>query len=957
MIHARSRGPLVIGLMLCLCLGLADWGLAPGPSYACPQQSPQSPAQSQPTFHAVTTLVEVDAIVRQRDGTAVEDLTLEDFEVLEDGKPQRVEVLYLVVGVQPRAVPGAAGAPLPIPGGTELPPPSQRVFVLVFDSQHIRLGRLLRTKSAAETFLENDVRDGDLAGVVSGGKLLNNSLTSRREELLTAVRGLQGTPEGELLRRELDQWPRMNELEAYRIVDERGEPDKQVTPAVIAAACAERPDECDSRARMVDALVDTKAGQIVSQDGVATRDMLNGLGALCKGLSRLPGRKTVVLFSDGFVADKETAALREVVGLAARAGVVIYALDTRGLDRGSASSDIFTQAAPTAGGIATLLKQQNGFAVQDGMNSLAVDTGGLATRNENDFPRALHEFAEDGRVYYVVGYRPTNPVVGGQFRTITVRVRRPGLTVRARKGYLSASPSPPADSSTASTAASGYRSVPERPPASPAAVPALPSRALDVPVLTLPAAPLWEDNGPRPVDPTTIRLRPVGDGKRELSGLRGSPATADRSAVPDALAPLIAQGWEAYQRGDTKAARAAMAAVAENAAAPPWAHYVLGWSQFAEGAYAEAAAAWERVRRSVPEFEPTYLNLADAYLQLRKSDQALAVVQAAASRWPADVDTANAVGVVQASMGALDDAIATFARALTIAPADAVSHLNFAITNEIRFVRSLERAPADADRDRQQAVRSYQFVAKPGGTFAAQAREGLRRLQPFDASRLEVSKPVVIARLTEALLDGRPWRLSWAPDGSALCVDSAEWGRGATIETALKRESFRLVSVADGRVTTVAGPPGWATAYWAWKSGRQAPWVPALTIAVAPEPSSGFLGMGSQPGDFAAMTGWPAAGRRRVFRLRGEVVGEATDVAFLPGSSFSWSPFAMGALVFADRSGMLVIMDREGRRRSIPDSSPAQLPAWSPNGRRIAFLTYDKGLRLVVVDITQRETS
>jgi hypothetical protein len=416
----------------------------------------------------------------------------------------------------------------------------------------------------------------------------------------------------------------------------------------------------------------------------------------------------------------------------------------------------------------------------------------------------------------------------------------------------------------------------------------------------------------------------------------------------------MAQGWAASQRGDTKAARSALAAVAENAAAPPWALYVLGWSQYAEGEYAEAASSWERVRGSVPEFEPTYLNLGDAYLQLAKPGEALAVVQAAASRWPTNVDTANAVGVIQASMGALDAAIATFARALTIAPADAVSHFNFATTNEIGFVRSLQGAPLDAARDRERAVRSYQFVATSGDTLAEQAREGLRRLQPLDASRLGVSKPVVIARLTEALLGGQPWRLSWAPDGSALCVDSATWGRGGTNEMAIRQESFRLVSVSDGQVTTAGGPPGWATAYWAWKSAQHPPWVPTLEIAVTLERPTMSLGMPAD--DFQSMTR-ESTRRVRVYRLRGEVVGEATDVAFLPGSSFGWSPFAMGALVFADRRGMLVIMDSEGRRRSIPDSDPAHLPAWSPDGRRIAFLRYDRGLRLVVVDIMQRGTS
>jgi VWFA-related protein len=435
MSQVRSYHLVFIVLAFWLCLELADSPSATPASRRGVPPPPQSSVQKPPIFRADTTLVEVDAIVRQRDGTFAQDLTLQDFEVLEDGKAQNLEVLYLVVNSQPRAVPLAAGSP-PLSGGAAiLPPPAPRVFVLVFDSLHIRTARFLRAKAAAEDFLETEVQGGDLAGILSAGQLTNNRLTSQPDELQAAIRSLQPTADAESFHLELQEWPRMNELEAYRI--EAG--DRAVMDAVVALACVERPDSCgvDSQAAV---MVSAKAGRIARQASVTASRTLDSLGALCQRLSILPGRKTVVLFSDGFIIDKDVAALGQVIGFAARAGVVMYALDTRGLDRGTASSDILNQAALTppglASGTAGIMNHLNVDAAQDAMNSLAVDTGGLTIRNENDFRKALRGFAQDGRAYYVLGYRPQSVGVAGQFRTIAVRVKRPGFTVRARKGYV-----------------------------------------------------------------------------------------------------------------------------------------------------------------------------------------------------------------------------------------------------------------------------------------------------------------------------------------------------------------------------------------------------------------------------------------------------------------------------------------------------------------------------------------
>jgi VWFA-related protein len=177
-------------------------------------------------------------------------------------------------------------------------------------------------------------------------------------------------------------------------------------------------------------MVPAKAAQLGAELRAAARRTLDTVTKLAAGLARLPGRKSIVLLSDGFFTEDSSADLRAVIGACARASVRVYSLDTRGLNRGSASSDILTAERPSEPAVGSF------DTLQDGPAFLADGTGGLAIRNENDFEKALNEFAEDAASYYVIGYRPSNTALDGTYRSITVKVKRPGVRARVRKGYV-----------------------------------------------------------------------------------------------------------------------------------------------------------------------------------------------------------------------------------------------------------------------------------------------------------------------------------------------------------------------------------------------------------------------------------------------------------------------------------------------------------------------------------------
>jgi len=142
-------------------------------------------------------------------------------------------------------------------------------------------------------------------------------------------------------------------------------------------------------------------------------DSLDTLDRLLSGLSRVRGPKTLVLMSDGVSA--EAGPLRRVIRKAIGAGVRVYGVDTRGV--------------PLEGGFPS-----------DGLTSLAADTGGEVLFWHNNLRSALLRVAIDTSTYYVLAYEPRNLRFDGKFRAIQIRVKRPDVTVRARKGYFAIDP-------------------------------------------------------------------------------------------------------------------------------------------------------------------------------------------------------------------------------------------------------------------------------------------------------------------------------------------------------------------------------------------------------------------------------------------------------------------------------------------------------------------------------------
>ena len=662
----------------------------------------QQPAQP-PVFRAGTDLVEVDVIVQDKKGRFVTDLTPDDFEIREEGDAQKIDHFYLVdsnTAVRPVAeaesAPNQGGANSNAAPATRSP----RVFVAFFDDDHLTPGGFKRVQAAALTLFSKQFKTGDVGGVVHNGRMSNDRLTTEREELLKAVRDAKPSSKANSRRFDEQQWPKLTDVQAVRIVVYR---DQGVLAQAVQRACADDPTLCPN----ADVAVRGKAAQLTDESRATTAQTIQKLLAVLNGLARLDGRKTVLLLTEGFLADESWPLVKDAVGAAARADARLYTLDARGLDRFGMAAHL-SDSDPGAFDSSARLLNQFDFAA-DAVNSLAVDTGGFVVRNTNIFDDAVAQIAADASTYYVLGYRPVKSP-DGKFRRLAVKVNRPGVVVRARRGYVAtarpapATSPPPAPDATATTPARPEASVatPARPePARPRPAEGVEGRASE-------SAPM-------------IRLRPNAATHVETLG----PSSA-RDADADA-------GWEAYKRGDVETARRMLGVVALRPSAAPWVHYAFGQSAYALKQYQEAVGAWERVRRSTPEFEPVYFDLVDGYLQVKEHDKALRVLRDASQRWPHDAEVFNALGVVQVSRSAYDDAVGSFEKAIAAAPAEGVGYFNLAKVLELRYWKSRRyvqqtRSWVANVADRDNAIAHYKRYLEIGGTFENSAREGLARL-------------------------------------------------------------------------------------------------------------------------------------------------------------------------------------------------------------------------------------
>jgi VWFA-related protein len=417
-------------------------------------------------YQSRATAVLVDVVVRDNQGRPVLDLKADDFELAEDNVPQQIGSFTLVsrgtglgIGVrvkkdEPTTIVTPTGTPVKDEDDPSVPP---AVIALVFDAlspDGLRLcqrAALSNIRMAGETKARMAVFTTEPYVRAVQRYTTDPGLLRLGIEKITAsgteAKDMRETKVAELRQRLQDLDARgLSPAQASASIGQGGAGGSGQSQGLIGQSEVDR-RLAQGELRMLQAF------DALDRDhrGYATT---NSIIAVLESMAYMPGRKSVVFFSEGLPASPALQTqLQSLIETANRSNITIYAVDANGLRALSSTTETrrevnalgddrlrqiasgidYTEGPLTRGMERTedLLKFNN----EGGLQLMSADTGGFLISGTNDLGSAFRRIDEDMRFHYLITYSPANDVMDGKFRTIGVKVKRPDVTVFARKGY------------------------------------------------------------------------------------------------------------------------------------------------------------------------------------------------------------------------------------------------------------------------------------------------------------------------------------------------------------------------------------------------------------------------------------------------------------------------------------------------------------------------------------------
>jgi VWFA-related protein len=417
-------------------------------------QAPATKDEQDDVVRITTSLVQLDAVVT-KDGKQITDLTADDFEISEDGRPQTITHFSYISNVPATAEVTPNNPPPPEPRTSTAsvlpavirPRETRRTIAIVVDDLGISLESMSPVKHQLRKFVDEQLQPNDLVAIIrTGGEVGSlQQFTTDRRLLYRAIESLR-----------------------WNLCSRVG------NSALAPAPSMTVPSNTLGTGQ-------NAVGLCANVHGGPLKSTVRALRFILQGMRDLPGRKSMVLLSDNLPldipdldslergpikpqapgsddpnADKvrgidEThfgneGVLRRTAEIANRSSVVIYSVDTRGIQAsGLTATDNLTPSGPVTrpagtGYLSTsALRMLNDRRAQmqdarGGMSLLARQTGGFLISNANDF--GLPRMMQDQEGYYLIGYRPSGETFNRAFHHIKARVKRPGLALRTREGFF-----------------------------------------------------------------------------------------------------------------------------------------------------------------------------------------------------------------------------------------------------------------------------------------------------------------------------------------------------------------------------------------------------------------------------------------------------------------------------------------------------------------------------------------
>jgi VWFA-related protein len=414
-------------LLLSICV------LLPALAQTTPAPAPQKPRDDQDEVVKITTnLVQVDAVVT-KDGKPVKDLTADDFEIYEDGKKQAITSFAYISNVPATPVTAIKPGDGPQPPRPINPDDPHRTIALVVDDLGISAESMSQVRKQVRKFVNEQLQPSDLVAIIrTGGEM-------------GALQ--QFTNDKRLLSRAADQlhWNMCNRvgITALPILGSIGSQSLCGRYSMLATIRALRfiVDSMSYLPGRKSIVFMSDSLPVEDQDDLDfIRDIRSGVGDGLKdnankaAAARDEGASSDLGFND---LRNYSVALHKIAEKAIRSSVVIYSVDTAGLQTTSlTAADMFygdgTQYQNVLARRSLLL-----WSRREGSDLIARQTGGFQVRNSNNFE--LDRFMQDQSGYYLLGYRPTEETFNRKFHHIKAKVKRSGMSLRTRLGFFGVS--------------------------------------------------------------------------------------------------------------------------------------------------------------------------------------------------------------------------------------------------------------------------------------------------------------------------------------------------------------------------------------------------------------------------------------------------------------------------------------------------------------------------------------
>lgn len=390
------------------------------------------PVEDDDVVKISTTLIQVDVTVTDKNGKIITDLKPEDFEIFENNDKQEItNFSFVSVGsdaTQTQIIPKSKEKnSVPLPPVPLRPEQVRRTIALVVDDLGLSFESVYQVRRALRKFVDEQMQPNDLVAIIrtGGGAGALQQFTTDRRQLYAAIEAVKWNSLGR------------GGISAFAPLE--------ATPQELSRTAGDT--------NVSDEDLEEEQGRLRDfnnfREDIFSVGTLGAINFIVKGMNELPGRKSIMLFSDGFAICSPDApdrcarildSVKQLTDLSNRAAVSIYSFDARGLlNVGITAQD--NTSGVSSQRIQNLSSSRSAeiFNKQEGLAYLAGETGGRTFFNSNDINKGLDKALEDQKGYYLIGYQPDTDTFDAKtrrFNKLQIKVNRKGANVRYRSGFF-----------------------------------------------------------------------------------------------------------------------------------------------------------------------------------------------------------------------------------------------------------------------------------------------------------------------------------------------------------------------------------------------------------------------------------------------------------------------------------------------------------------------------------------